>query len=108
MARVVKMNRKTWFTSLPGVTLIALGWPLNAFAQTSVAISPAKMPTVATVEERFQSFNIEMVEVTGGRFWAPYKKQGSAEQDVPASGKNSAPAGMDPSAFRYREPINPC
>lgn len=27
---------------------------------------------VAEVDERFQSYNVEMVEVTGGRFWAPY------------------------------------
>lgn len=27
---------------------------------------------VAQVDERFQSYNVEMVEVTGGRFWAPY------------------------------------
>ena len=27
---------------------------------------------VATVDERFQSYNIEMVEVTGGQFWQPY------------------------------------
>lgn len=27
---------------------------------------------LGTVSERYQSYNIEMVEVTGGRFWAPY------------------------------------
>lgn len=27
---------------------------------------------VATVDRRFQSYNIEMVEVTGGEFWKPY------------------------------------
>jgi hypothetical protein len=27
---------------------------------------------VAKVDERFQSYNIEMVEVTGGEFWQPY------------------------------------
>ena len=32
----------------------------------------AALPAVARVEERFQSYNVEMVEVTGGRFWAPY------------------------------------
>jgi heparanase len=32
----------------------------------------AALPEVATVDERFQSYNVEMVEVTGGRFWAPY------------------------------------
>lgn len=62
------------------------------------------MPRVGTVDERFQSFNIEMVEVTGGRFWAPYKKQSGAP--APPSADRSAPAGMDPSKFRYREPIN--
>ncbi|WP_246801508.1 hypothetical protein [Bradyrhizobium genosp. L] len=30
------------------------------------------MPRVATIDPRFQSYNIEMVEVTGGRFWKPY------------------------------------
>ncbi|MCP1469054.1 hypothetical protein J3E64_000725 [Sphingobium sp. OAS761] len=32
----------------------------------------ASLPKVATVDARFQSYNVEMVEVTGGRFWAPY------------------------------------
>ena len=27
---------------------------------------------VATVDERYQSYNVEMVEVTGGEFWKPY------------------------------------
>jgi heparanase len=31
------------------------------------------MPRIATVDERFQSFNVEIVEVTGGRFWKSYK-----------------------------------
>ncbi|WP_229199140.1 hypothetical protein [Bradyrhizobium acaciae] len=30
------------------------------------------MPRVGTIDPRFQSYNIEMVEVTGGRFWKPY------------------------------------
>ena len=30
------------------------------------------LPKVAEVDQRFQSFNVELVEVTGGRFWAPY------------------------------------
>ncbi|WP_244485156.1 hypothetical protein [Bradyrhizobium tropiciagri] len=32
----------------------------------------ARMPRIATIDPRFQSYNIEMVEVTGGRFWKPY------------------------------------
>ncbi|MDN4999756.1 hypothetical protein ACFQZO_02505 [Bradyrhizobium sp. GCM10027634] len=37
-----------------------------------VAIAPAGLKTIGTVDARFQSYNIEMVEVTGGRFWKPY------------------------------------
>ena len=36
-------------------------------------IDPAALQQVATVDERFQSYNVEMVEVTGGRFWKPYR-----------------------------------
>lgn len=32
----------------------------------------SSLAKLGTVDERFQSYNIEMVEVTGGRFWAPY------------------------------------
>jgi hypothetical protein len=35
------------------------------------SLDPAKMPAIGTVDERFQSYNIEMVEVIGGRFWKP-------------------------------------
>jgi hypothetical protein len=36
------------------------------------SFDPANMPRIGTVDERFQSYNIEMVEVTGGPFWKPY------------------------------------
>lgn len=75
-------------------------------AATPPSITPATMPRVGTVSERYQSFNIEMVEVTGGRFWAPYKKAGAAAAPEPAAAKSSAPAGMDPSLYRYRSPID--
>jgi heparanase len=74
-------------------------------AQSPIVLSPARMPRVGTIDERFQSYNIEMVEVTGGRFWAPYKQQNSAAP-VPAESKLSTPSGMDPSLYRYRAPID--
>jgi heparanase len=39
---------------------------------TSVAPPWSSLHKTGTVDERFQSYNVEMVEVTGGRFWAPY------------------------------------
>lgn len=32
----------------------------------------AGLPKLGEVDARYQSYNVEMVEVTGGRFWAPY------------------------------------
>jgi len=33
-----------------------------------IPIAPATMARPSVLDERFQSYNIEMVEVTGGRF----------------------------------------
>jgi hypothetical protein len=41
-------------------------------AADPIAIDLARLPPIAVVDERFQSYNIEMVEVTGGAFWKPY------------------------------------
>jgi hypothetical protein len=32
----------------------------------------SELRPIATLDPRFQSYNVEMIEVTGGRFWAPY------------------------------------
>ena len=90
---------------LAGVGLGVFGVAAGMAAGPVTKLAPATMPKVGTVDERFQSFNIEMVEVTGGRFWAPYKNRGS-EVAAPASAANSAPGGMDPSLYRYRQPID--
>lgn len=44
-----------------------------AGAAQAQSIDPAQLDYVGTVDPRFQSYNIEMVEVTGGRFWKPYR-----------------------------------
>jgi hypothetical protein len=62
-----------------------LGWYAGALATLAgdgcsggrgegpaIVFIPAKMARVGSVDERFQSFNVEMIEVTGGRFWKPY------------------------------------
>jgi hypothetical protein len=56
-----------------------------------LSIDPANMLRIGAVDERFQSYNIEMVEVTGGRFWKPYGAQPPA-------------AGTD--LYAYRPPID--
>ena len=68
-------------------------------------VSPATMPRVGSIDERFQSYNIEMVEVTGGRFWKPYANKTEATSTTMQSSANQ-PAGMDPNLYEYRPPID--
>jgi hypothetical protein len=66
-------------------------------------LDPARMRRVGQVDARFQSYNVEMVEVTGGRFWAPYKSEAAAPE--PEAENLSAPR-IDANAFRTRPPID--
>ena len=44
--------------------------PRESGAET--AVDASNLPRLGTVDLRYQSYNVEMVEVTGGRFWKPY------------------------------------
>ena len=67
------------------------------------SVNPSSLPRIGTVDERFQSYNIEMVEITGGQFWKPYRSQ-------PATGAapspRDTPPGGDPDLFQYRSPLD--
>src|ERR1700675_2091328 len=72
-----------------------------------LSLDPGKMAAIGTVDERFQSYNIEMVEVIGGRFWKPYGSTTSeSEGRKPAPQAGFTPAGIDPNLYRYRAPID--
>jgi heparanase len=66
------------------------------------------MRRIGAVEERYQSYNVEMLEVTGGRFWRPYGPQLEAalRQPAPRSSGGDIPAGMNPGLYEYRPPID--
>jgi hypothetical protein len=59
-----------------GVTTIALlgAATLCAARAGDASVAPAELKPIGTIDPRFQSYNIEMVEVTGGRFWKPYPR----------------------------------
>lgn len=65
------------------------------------------MPKIGEVDQRYVSYNVETVEVTGGRFWKPYTKE---VEDLlaqpPQQSAGSQMAGMDPALFQYRSPID--
>jgi hypothetical protein len=59
------------------IALLAAATACAAHAD-EIAISPAGLKATGTIDARFQSYNIEMVEVTGGRFWKPYPRTARA------------------------------
>jgi len=92
-------------SSIRVFAIVGVALPVLSFAQSPaspISIAPRSLAPIATIDERFQSFNVEMIEVTGGRFWAPYKAQTSAPPDT----AQAAPGGMPASLYRYRPPVD--
>jgi hypothetical protein len=89
--------------------LVPSGIATGTEAET-ISLTPSKLSPVGAVSERYQSYNIEMVEVTGGRFWKPYAAQHGAvqPQSDPAGEESSSktPIGMNPELYQYRRPID--
>ncbi len=93
-------------TSSTTIALAMLAFCTGAQGQSSPRLSPAEMKPVGTVDERYQSYNVEMLEVTGGRFWKPYKDIAAPGQGAAPSEGGNSPAGMDPGLYQYRPPID--
>ncbi len=81
-------------------------------ADATLRIDPTSLPRIATVDPRFQSYNVEMAEVIGGNFWKPYDAASIATMKAraaAASAKDSVPSGVageDPAMFQKRPPID--
>ena len=68
--------------------------------QHPIALQPSGFPVVGVVEDRYQSYNIEMVEVMGGKWWAPYAKT------VAATASSSASLSLNAAGLQYQPPID--
>jgi heparanase 1 len=84
-----------------GWVLGGLCWSASSLAASSMVLAPATMARLGSIDERFQSYNIEMVEVTGGHFWRPY---GDSRKASSSSASGGVP--KDPPMFAYRKPID--
>src|ERR1700739_882555 len=69
-------------------------------------ITPSGLPRIGTVDERFQSYNIEMAEITGGKFWRPYRSPPDAQPAPSPRSGSETPQGLDSNLFQYRPPID--
>ena len=101
----------------------AVAFAVMGSVSTSIAaplsLEPAAMPAIATVDVRYQSYNIEMAEIVGGNFWKPYDQKSHQKSDkqnpaIPETGPTaSAPATGGPplqigkgEMFQARPPID--
>lgn len=102
------MTKHASVAAMTGATLVFLGVTACSKAPSSTtapSLSPATMARVGTVDERFRSYNIEMLEVTGGNFWKPYGNSSNANAK-PIQPSSNVPAGMNPDMYQYCPPID--
>ena len=92
---------------LGGLTFLLLLTQAHAGPLTDApTITPSSLPRVGTVDERFQSYNVEMVEITGGRFWKPYRSPPDAKPAPSSRSGSDPPTKSDSNLFQYRPPID--
>jgi hypothetical protein len=111
----------TSFTAVPYAAIVILvsagiagcrtGEPSLASRAAPAAhssLTPSSMARIGAIDERYQSYNVEMLEVTGGKFWKPYGPELDAllRQPGPATSSGNTPAGMNPALYQYRPPID--
>lgn len=88
------------------LVLVAAAAVCGALATASgqTAVTPRSMKVLGEVDPRYVSYNVEAVEVTGGRFWAPYK----SIQQQPQISDPAQPSGRPnrDGLFQYRPPID--
>ncbi|MEO6733829.1 MAG: hypothetical protein ABIN01_21575 [Ferruginibacter sp.] len=78
--------------------------PCKLFAQAvdnPISVKLSGLKPGAKINERFQSFNVEMVEVVGGNFWIPYDKM-----DTTKSITGNVVVGENKSLYRPVPPID--
>ncbi|WP_414476076.1 hypothetical protein [Microvirga sp. M2] len=90
------------------IPLLALLGQTGHASAASVPVAPAELPRIATVDERYQSYNVEMAEVIGGQFWLPYERI-AALPKLPADTMTGATNQMSRADFyaRLKGPLPP-
>lgn len=87
-----------------GITACRTG-ELNEVSRAApTVLMPSSMARIGTIDERFQSYNVEMLEVTGGKFWRPYGPELDVllkQQPAAAPSGGDTPAGMNPALYQY-------
>src|SRR3954454_2250278 len=70
----------------------------------TIIVNLNEMKHIGSVDERFQSYNVEMVEVVGGEFWRPYKTMDSLPSSKSAASYDVSQKNQQ--MYRKLPPIN--
>src|ERR1700730_15919759 len=101
------MTKSNCFKVGMGVVIAALTGIQKAAAQApTLSVEPSRLLRLGTIDERFQFYNAEMLEVTGGNFWKPYRASASVPSARGAAGARNIPGGRNPDLYEYRAPID--
>ena len=80
------------------VTLALLGGRVCA---ATMNLDAGKLTATGHVDERFQSYNVEMAQIIGAQFWKPY-----SHIDKTNAPKGPPNVGRDPNLFEARPPLD--
>ncbi|HEY5086955.1 MAG TPA: hypothetical protein VII66_06275 [Gemmatimonadaceae bacterium] len=100
--------------AIAAIAVVGLGAAMartDINAPESVAVVPRTMPRIATVDERYESYNVEVAEVIGGSFWKPYTPASITGLKAkvgapPPAGPVMGNVGQDTSMYQRRSPID--
>ena len=69
---------------LSAVCILAPALSANAVEVTPLlTVQPQQLRRVASIDPRFQSYNVEMAEIVGGNFWKPTVRMGKSRNNQP-------------------------
>jgi len=104
------MTGRKYFKILVAAALcaMAVAFLVSRLSAPVMSVDLASMARIGTLDERFESYNVEMVEVLGGRFWKPYSNSASNNSKAPPPPKQKGSGSMeiDPNLYQYRPPID--
>jgi hypothetical protein len=78
----------------------------NSTDNGTIRINPKEMVHIATVDERYQSYNVEMAEVIGGNFWKPYDEQSTPDAPASPGAADLEIGSRNDSMFQFRPPVD--
>ena len=105
------MNSRTTLAAVAamafGILALAAGGA-RIVGAASAKLAPSTLPRLGTVDERYQSYNVEMAEVIGARFWKPYGKDEPPTAPAPPAKaeERAMQIGVDPGMFASRPPAD--